>query len=392
MKRSENRILAIAFKYYYQDPRIQRQLKALTAAGYHVDFICPHDAHVIYPDIENLNFIKINVQKKRSTKLRYMFEYGAFFFLTALKCAFCDFRKKYGLIQVFVMPELLVFSVIIPRIFGAKILMDWEDPSFEVYLSKFQHKQGILSFLLKVIEHYSINMVHEIITPNEGFRRTFVSRGCPADKITIIANSPESDIFDPDKTSPPPKKNGLYTILYSGTITKRHGLDIAFRSLSLLNDRAKNYRMIVVGDGEFWNEACQVAKDLSVLDAVDYRGRVPLETIPRLILECDVGLISNRDEPFTRINFPTRILEHAVMGVPIVVPKLPGILNDVDENAVCLYEPENPQDMARAILELSQNPLRQQQLVANARKIYQRITWDQMKKRYLQIVKRLIDK
>ncbi len=391
MKRNKKNILAFAFKYYYQDPRIQRQLKALVTAGYHVDYICPHDENVIYPEIDNLNFIKINVQKKRSTKIRYIFEYISFFFLTTLHIIKNDVRKKYGLIQVFVMPELLAFCVAIPRLFGAKVLMDWEDPAYEVYLSKFNNKEGMLGRLLKWIERQSIKMVDYIITPNESFLRTFVERGCPREKIDIITNSPESDIFDPTTVPMPVNGNGKFTLLYSGTITKRHGLDIAFRALSLLNIGTDFYRMTVVGDGEFWDEARQVAEAEGVLPHVDYRGRVPLETIPKLIVQSNAGIISNRNEPFTRINFPTRILEHAVMGVPMVAPKLPGILDYVDENAVCLYEPENPYDMARTIKELSSDPDRKQKLVENAREIYKSLTWDRMKERYLHIVKEMIE-
>ena len=390
MKRNKNKILTIAFKYYYQDPRIQRQLKALVAAGYEVDFICPHDKHVVYPEIDKLNFIKIHVKKKRSSKIRYIFEYASFFVLTTIKCTFYDMQKKYGLIQIFVMPELLAFCVAIPRLFGAKILMDWEDPAFEVYLSKFQQKAGLLGHLLRVIERLSIKMVHKIITPNQGFLRTFVARGCPREKIKIITNSPESEIFDPDKVKNGQKKNGHFTILYSGTITKRHGLDIAFQALKLLREKSDAYQMVVVGDGEFWPNARQVAQELDVLSNVNYLGRVPLETIPKLIVESDVGIISNRNEPFTRINFPTRILEHAVMGKPVVAPKLPGILDYVNDQAVSLYEPENAQDMARAIEQL-RDPQRQQQLIVNARKIYDNLTWDLMRERYLYLVRKMIE-
>jgi glycosyltransferase involved in cell wall biosynthesis len=189
----------------------------------------------------------------------------------------------------------------------------------------------------------------------------------------------------------PVNGNGTFTLLYSGTITKRHGLDIAFQALSLLNNGTDFYRMVVVGDGEFWEKARQVAKDEGVLPHVDYRGRVPLETIPKLIVQSNAGIISNRNEPFTRINFPTRILEHAVMGVPMVAPKLPGILDYVDENAVCLYEPENPHDMAKTIKELRSDPDRKQKLVENAREIYKSLTWDRMKERYLQIVNEMIE-
>ncbi|MBN1482180.1 glycosyltransferase family 4 protein [candidate division KSB1 bacterium] len=390
MKRNPKSVLAIAFKYYYQDPRIQRQLKALVQDGYVVDFICPHDEHVVYPNIKNLHFIKINVKKKRASKLRYMFEYLSFFTLTTLKCIILDFKKKYGLIQIFVMPELLAFCVAIPRLFGVRVLMDWEDPAYEVYLSKFQNKKSLFSFFLQVIERYAIKMVDEIITPNEGFVRAFVARGCPREKLNIITNSPESDIFDPQKVNVFKSQNGQYTILYTGTITKRQGLDIAFRALRNLKDKSNRFRMVVVGDGEFWPEAQRVALDLDVYDHVNYLGRVPLETIPKLILESDVGLIPNRNEPFTRINFPTRILEHAAMRVPIAAPELPGILDYVDDSSVCLFEPENAEAMANAIFELSRNPVKQQQLTENAYKIYQQMTWERMKEEYLQIVKNVI--
>ena len=84
----------------------------------------------------------------------------------------------------FVMPEFLVLNCLLPRLCGANILMDWEDPSREVFLAKYPgREQSTYMALLTLFERLSVSLACEIITPNEGFRRAFAERSLPREKI-----------------------------------------------------------------------------------------------------------------------------------------------------------------------------------------------------------------
>ena len=47
------------------------------------------------------------------------------------------FKKKFSVIQVNTMPDFLVFSTLIPKLFGAKIVLHIHEPTPELWKVKF---------------------------------------------------------------------------------------------------------------------------------------------------------------------------------------------------------------------------------------------------------------
>ena len=50
-------------------------------------------------------------------------------------------------------------------------------------------------WLLKKFEAWSISFADAVLTTNEAFRKLFLSRGCPPQKISVVMNSPDEEIF-----------------------------------------------------------------------------------------------------------------------------------------------------------------------------------------------------
>ena len=132
------RICLVVLSYYLRDPRVRREAEALVGEGYEVDVICLRDRGE--PSRESVNGVSITripIARRRATIWRYMFEYSLFFCAVSIQLAARLFTRRYDLIHVNNMPDFLVFSTILPRLFGAKVLIDVHDPTAEVFMSKY---------------------------------------------------------------------------------------------------------------------------------------------------------------------------------------------------------------------------------------------------------------
>jgi len=64
--------------------------------------------------------------------MTYVFQYGAFLVASFVFLSLRSVRG-YRLIHVHNMPDVLLFSALVPRLLGAKILLDLHDPTPEVF-------------------------------------------------------------------------------------------------------------------------------------------------------------------------------------------------------------------------------------------------------------------
>lgn len=387
-------IAMIVFSYYPADPRVRREAEALVEAGCKVDVFCLRDAgEKPLETIRGVETHRAPLERKRGSKFRYMYEYGLFIFLACWMVAWNHLKKRYRIVHVHNMPDVLVFSALIPRLFGARVILDLHDPMPEVFIAKYDlpetHK---MIRALKVFERWSIRFAHAVITPNITFKNLFVERGCPADKITIVMNAPQETIFlktlEAKKNTR--KHDGLFHIMFHGTVVERHGLDTALDALNILKNDLPDLRFRVFGDGDFVETFLKLREEKGLTDQVQYHGKVSLEVIAENIVEADLGLIPNKRSPFTEINMPTRIFEYLSMHKPVIVPGTRGILDYFDETSLFFFQPDDPQDLARVIRYVYENPLQRAEVLRCGRDIYQQHRWAKERKKLYAVVSRLL--
>src|SRR5207249_2819758 len=112
-------------------------------------------------------------------------------------------RKRYDLVHAHNMPDILIFSGLIPKLLGARLILDLHDPMPELMMSIYRLPQNhFLVWLLKKLEKRSIGFADLVLTANSAFQRLFVSRSCPAGKVQVVMNSPQANIFDAAKYIP----------------------------------------------------------------------------------------------------------------------------------------------------------------------------------------------
>jgi len=387
------KILMVVYSYFPQDVRPRREAEALINAGYEVDMIClklPDQNK--FEETCGVNTYRVNLSKSRSSRRKYIFLYASFFIRSFFLLNRLFIKNRYAVIHVHNMPDFLVFLSMIPKIFGAKVILDLHDPTPEMLMTKFaEERDSRLTKILKWQEKVSIRFAHKIITTNKSFLDKFISRGCPSDKINIVMNSPQGSIFNNRSNSKEKSDKNKYVVMYHGIIIKRYGFEELLNAVNLLKDKIPGLELRIYGTGEDMSLFLELVQKLNLEKIVKYFGQVPIEKIVEIIPECNVGIIPNRLTPFTKINLPTRIFEYLHLNRPVVVPRTQGIKDYFDESSIFYFNAGDAENLANVIFDVYSNPTKTLDVVNKGNQIYQNYSWELQSKNLIKIYDELLN-
>jgi glycosyltransferase involved in cell wall biosynthesis len=394
-KTSAKKTLMVLYSYYPHDPRPRREIDALIKGGYQVDLICLRGEQQVKKENKfGCNVYRVNLQRSRESKLKYIQLYLSFCIRSFFVLNWLYIKNRYDVIHAHNMPDFLVFPAVIPKILGSKIILDLHDPSPEILMTSFN--KGKDSRLLKVIKWFekrSIKFSDIVITVNKAFVDTFVSRGCPKEKLRIVMNSPQTSVFENYTKNAVIKPRGdKFILMYHGLIVERHGLDLTVEALKVLRNKIANLEMIICGYGEYEAQLLRDIKESNLEDIVNFIGEVTIEKIAETIPQIDVGIIPNKITPFTQINFPTRIFEYIINKKPAVVPRTIGIRDYFAEDEIFYFNGEDAQDLISVIMDIYLNPEKAKEKIEKSYKIYKKHTWEIQRDSLLKIYDELTPK
>jgi glycosyltransferase involved in cell wall biosynthesis len=384
-EKREKTICILRHSYFPGCTRITKEINALSEKGYSIDLVClSRPGERKKETINGVRVFRLPHGHKRGSPVRYMFEYGLSFVLMSAMISVLYFQRRYSCIQVNTLPDFLVFVTFIPRLLGAKVLLDMHEPTPELWNSKYlKTPHPMVIKFLTFMEQLAIKYSDKVITVNDIIRRIYIKRGARADKIEVIVNVPD-EIFNDS-----PKKNSsrnTFTLLTHGTIEERYGQEIIIRALEFLKEEIDNLRVYIVGDGEDTDRLHSLCEQLGHTDLVEFTGHLPLSQVKEIIANSDIGLVPLMSSPWAELCQPNKLFEYIAMKKPVMVSRLRAIESILDETCVMYFQPGNPEDLARCVLDIYNHPNKGGKLTENAYNRYQRIKWQKTKKLYLDVV------
>lgn len=219
--------------YYPLDPRVYREATALIRAGYDVDVVCLRQEDEL-PQVEHEGVRVYRIMKgplNKDSITRYLFHTLLFTLLALARISLLSLSRHYELYQVHTMPDFLVFSCIIGRLWGKPIILDLHDLSVELYQTKLEGRYQSLMPLVAWQERQSCRFADHLITTSEGFKQQLIMRGNPAHKVTLILNSADPVIYRYDPSRSFRVAGDDLRLLYHGTVAPRFGIHIAIAAL-----------------------------------------------------------------------------------------------------------------------------------------------------------------
>ena len=385
------RFCIISHSHYPYDARVSRQARTLVLAGHEVDIIClRYEDQPFVQRADGVSVYHIPLGRLRGGALRYLFEFVAFQLAATALAAALHLRRRYRVVETTSVPDWLVFAAIVPKLLGARVLLDLHECMPEYGATKYglpmEHRMvRVLAFL----ERISIGFADFVTTCTEQMRERFIERGAPAEKIAVVLNSFDEERFAPERYLRAAPENDGFTLVCHGTIEPNYGLDLVVRAVSMLKDRIPGLRLEIWGGGTHEPEVKALTRELGLEDRVRFNGWVTMEQLMPHLAAADAGVVAVRRDAFRDVTLCTKMFDLVSLQKPVVISRTRAVEAYFGSECFQMFESGDERGLADAIYALYMDPSLRARLVQRATERGEPYRWVHQAKRYALIMERL---
>jgi glycosyltransferase involved in cell wall biosynthesis len=384
----------VAYTVYPTDTRVRREAEALAARGDKVTVISLASSNgKSIPNLNGVRWLPLSQKRYRGSQAgAYLSSYLAFFCRAALRLAVLHLKQPFHIIQVHTLPDFMVFTALVPKLSGARVILDVHDLMPELYRSKFGlDEQHPLIRLITWIERASIGFADRAIAVHKVQREVLVRHGNPPGKFIELLNLPDPALFSRNTSSPVRRREAGLRLIYHGTISNRHGLQVLLKAMAILASELQGLELHMIGDGDAVPALLHLRTELGLSRNVRFSpGFIPPEEIVPLLLAADAGVVPTIVDAFTRFMLPVKLLEYVALGLPVICSRTRTVEAYFDDGMVCFFRPGDPYDLAQVIRDLYWNPDRRAEICSQAERFNRDYRWDQHKSSYFRLVDELV--
>jgi glycosyltransferase involved in cell wall biosynthesis len=232
--------------------------------------------------------------------------------------------------------------------------------------------------IYRIIERLALRYADLVFTVTDDQKEVYVARGTDTKKIRVVLNTPDPRHWhrpiSPVPTAP------RFTVVCHGSIEDRYGHDVIVQGVYLVRDRLPDLRVRIPGKGTKVAEVERLIAKLGVSDQVQLLGWLDHDALVKELLQADVGLVAQRSSPYSNLVHTIKMYDYLVMGKPVVASRLRSTARYFDETTVRYFRPDDPKDLAEALLELHDCPERRKSLAEAGARRHQQLGWSTQRK------------
>lgn len=245
--------------------------------------------------------------------------------------------------------------------------------------------------LITFIQKKVAEKADAVVVVSHPVKNYLISQGIRAEKIFVIPNAVDVDLFTPDRCDRNIRdKYGIpmdsTVIGFVGSMKRYHGLELFIEAATKVVKRKKKIHFLLVGS---FDEENRLSDFLNLLESRGIRksfiltGGVPFVNVPEYISAMDICVMPHSNQ----YGSPIKIFEYGAMNKPVVAPRLEPIEEIIKdgENGL-LFTPGDVSDMVAKIQVLRSNASLRVRLGSNLQKHVQRnCTWRENAQKILDI-------
>lgn len=385
------RVGMVAYSFYETDNRVMRYAEALAGRGDQVDVVSLRRNNKTL--VETVNGVRVHRIQKRDInergKLSYLGRMLRFLVQSSWFLAQRHLRQPYDLIHVHSLPDFEVFATFLPKLRGAKVILDIHDIVPEFYASKFGVSEESLAFKsLKMVERLSSAYSDHVIIANHLWEKVITSRSVEPCKCSTYLNYPDSSLFNADMRTR--KSDDRIIMIYPGTLIWHQGVDIAVKSFDLIKDKVPNAEFHIYGDGGAKPQIASLIEERGLQKRVKLMDIVPIREVAGIMANADIGIVPKRDNCFGGEAFSTKILEFMALGVPVVAANTRIDRYYFNDSIVKFFQAGDERSLADAMLAMALNKDMRVKLASNALSYISQQSWDVKRQNYFNLVDGLV--
>jgi glycosyltransferase involved in cell wall biosynthesis len=280
---------------------------------------------------------------------------------------------------------------VVPRMFGARVLLDLHECMPELFATKYGVGPGHPGVrLLTWLEQASIRFADYAITCTEPMREAFVGRGAPPDRIGVVLNAADEELYDAGRYPPASPEPSRFTLICPGAIEERYGLDTLVRAAALVRGEIPGLRVEIYGVGAYRQELERLVRAADLERIVQFHGFVPIDELLHAIATADAGVVAVKRDAFRDLTHCNKMFEYITMRRPAIVSRTRAVNAYFDGSCFELFDSGDERDLARAIRALHAEPARSKRLVLHAAEVNEPYRWPRQRAHYQRLVGELL--
>jgi len=249
----------------------------------------------------------------------------------------------------------LAFSRQVPFVFEVRDL--WPESLIAVGVGR---EDSLLHHSVAGIAGFLYDHADRIVVVTPAFKdRLMRDWRVPADKIAIVENGVETDLFSPAIGGDYVRKQfgleGRFVASYIGTMGNAHGLETLLDSAAALQSQRSDVLFLLIGEGAEKDRIKSLAQSRALTN-VKFLDQQPREKIPACIAASDACLVLLKKTDVFKTVIPTKMLEFMSCARPVILG-VDGQARQIveDAGAGLVIEPENSVALSQAIARLQSN-------------------------------------
>lgn len=224
-----------------------------------------------------------------------------------------------------------------------------------------------------------------VVTLSGTMRDELVSRGVPAERITVVPNAVPNALLEAEHPTPAQARAALglpaegLLVGAVSSLVGYEGQDTILRTVAELRSRGLDARALIVGDGVTRPSLVALAEDLGLVlgELAILPGRVPQSAATTYVAALDVVLIPRRPDRVTRLVTPLKPVEAMAIGRPVVASDLPA-LAEACGGAGVLVSPDDVAAWADAVERLTTDGDYRDWLISAGQEVAAGRTWGRL--------------
>jgi len=336
-----HRVSVVTTFPHYPEWRINKDYRGRLYIKELIDGVCVHRI---------LNYIP-----QRPTSLKRVLYYGSFSVEAVLPALASD--RPDLIICVSPPLELALSASLLKLLWRVPFVLWIKDMVPDVAIQLGMLKNRALIGLARRLEDFAYARAAKILVICESFANNVCDKGVPVDKVAIVSDWVNTEYIRPDIPGTKFREahgidSATFVVLHAGNIGGKQGLEFLVRAAKLLEDK-KPIQFLIVGDGA---RKAAVVAEARLLGAQNVRflPLQPAEHLPAMLAAADM-LVLHQHAGVTDSVIPSKLLTYMASGRSIVVTAAPDSATGIAvSRAGCglAVEPENPPELAQAILRL----------------------------------------
>ena len=243
-----------------------------------------------------------------------------------------------------------------------------------------------------ILERITLKLADRVLTINDKLKEYVIKIGASAERTQVLRAGIDFAQFDLNISAHTIRERyGLakkdIVLFFMGWLYQFSGIKEA--ALQLAKSENPNFKFLIVGDGDLYDELKQLTEKYRMSDKVILTGKKPYSEIPALIAASDICLLpAYPTEKIMQDIVPIKMYEYMAMKKPVISTRLQGVMKEFGEDNGVVYV-DKPEDVVEKALELMRNG-DLKELGLKARSFAERCNWDNITDEFERTLRKVI--